>query len=502
LSNTIPKTNVEVDSSSRKLILAAVAVMLLLAALDQTIVSTALPTIVSELGGIDHLSWVVTAYLLTSTVVGPLYGKLGDLYGRKRMMEVSVTLFLIGSVLAGMSQSMAFLIGSRAIQGLGGGGLFVLALTVIGDIIPPRERGKIQGMFGGIFGLSSVAGPLLGGYFTDALSWRWIFYINLPLGIIALVVFGLAFKAKGERRQHRIDYTGAISLSTALIALVLVTSLGGRTFDWDSTFIISMGALAVIATVLFIWIETRAAEPILPLSLFRYNNFRVLSGVGFASGAALFGSVTFLPLYLQVARGVSPTESGLMMLPLSLGLLSGATGSGFLMSRTGRYHHLPIMGTAVLTIGMLWLTRLQYDTPMYVVMIMMAVVGIGLGPTMSVTTTAIQNAVPQNMIGVGTAGFTLFRQIGGSLGVSLFGALFSNRLAAGMAEVMPAGVSGGGVERLNAKLVASLPPSIQGKVIEVFTEALHPVFLVGAGLGFAAFLISWLLVEIPLRDRV
>jgi EmrB/QacA subfamily drug resistance transporter len=492
----------EIGQKQRRLILASVAVMLLLAALDQTIVATALPTIVGELGGINHLSWVVTAYLLTATVVGPLYGKLGDLFGRKRMMQISVSLFLLGSVLAGMSQSMAFLIGSRAVQGLGGGGLFVLALTVIGDVIPPRERGRVQGLFGGVFGLSSVAGPLLGGFFTDTLSWRWIFYVNLPLGIFALVVFGLAFKAKGVRKQHRIDYLGAISLSTGLTAIVLFTSLGGRSFDWSSPFILSMEALATVAVFLFIWIESRAAEPILPLSLFRYNSFWVLSGVGFASGAAMFGAITFLPLYLQVARGISPTGSGLMMLPLSLGLLAGATGSGFLMSRTGRYRHLPIIGTFVLTLGMLWLTQLRADTPMLVVMVMMGVVGAGLGPTMSVTTTAIQNAVPQKMIGVGTAGFTLFRQIGGSLGVSLFGALFSNRLTVGMSSVMPAGAGGGDVGRLNAQTVASLPPLVHDKVVVVFTQALHPVFLVGAGLGFAAFLISWLLVEVPLRDRL
>ncbi len=500
MSQSSSETSDETTTGSRRLILAAVAVMLLLAALDQTIVATALPTIVGDLGGIDHLSWVVTAYLLTSTVVGPLYGKLGDLYGRKRMMQISVTLFLAGSALAGLSQSMAFLIGSRAVQGLGGGGLFVLALTVIGDIIPPRERGKIQGLFGGVFGLSSVAGPLLGGFFTDTLSWRWIFYINLPLGIAALVVFAMAFKAKGARRQHKIDYLGAVSLSTALTAIVLFTSLGGRSFEWASPFIVSMEVLAVVAGALFLWIEARVSEPILPLSLFSYNSFWVLSGVGFATGAAMFGAITFLPLYLQVARGVSPTGSGLMMLPLSLGVLTGAIGSGFLMSRTGRYRHLPIIGTAVLTVGMLWLTQLQPDTPMAIVMVMMGVVGVGLGPTMSVTTTAIQNALPHQMIGVGTAGFTLFRQIGGSLGVSLFGALFSNRLAAGMSDMMPAGA--GGIGRLNADMVASLPPAIQGRVVEVFTGALHPVFLVGAALGLSAFLLSWALVELPLRERV
>jgi len=480
---------------SRSLIIAAVAVMLLLAALDQTIVATALPTIVTDLGGLDQLSWVITAYLLTSTVVAPLYGKLGDLYGRKLMMQVSVILFLSGSALAGLSTTMTFLIGARAVQGLGGGGLFVLALTVIGDVIPPRERGRIQGVFGGVFGLASVAGPLVGGFFVDNLSWHWIFYINLPLGILALAAFAIAFKPRGTRLRHKVDYPGAVMLSITLSAIVLFTSLGGRTFAWTSPFILVMMVVSLLGIIAFVGIEAKASEPILPLSLFRYNNFTVLSSVGFAVGAAMFGAITFLPLYLQVAKGVSPTDSGLQLIPLMLGILAGSMGSGLIMSRTGHYRFLPMIGTAILVLGLLWLTILQPDTPTWIVMAMMAVTGLGIGPTMSVGTTAIQNAVPRDMLGVGTAGFTLFRQIGGSLGVSLFGAMFSNRLA----SLMPPGANPG---RLNVQLLASLPPGVRTRVLTGFTDALHPVFLVAAGVALVAFGVTWMLEENPLRERV
>jgi len=484
---------------STRLIIWSVAVMLLLASLDQTIVSTALPTIVADLGGLDHLSWVVTAYLLTSTVTAPLYGKLGDLYGRKVMMQISVSVFLLGSVLAGFSTTMWFLIASRAVQGVGGGGLFVLALTVIGDVIPPRERGKIQGMFGGVFGLSSIAGPLAGGFFVDNLSWHWIFYVNLPLGLLALGVFAIAFKPHGVRTKHKIDYAGAGLLALCLSSVVLLTSLGGRTFGWTSVFILSLLAIAVISAILFILTERRAVEPVLPMSLFRFNNFWVMSSVGAFVGVAMFGSIVFLPLYLQVARGISPTASGLQMVPLMLGILVGSIGSGQIMTKTGKYKLLPVIGTFILTLAMLWLTTLKPGTSRVVVMAMMALVGVGIGPTMSVGTTAIQNAVPRQMLGVGTAGFTLFRQIGGSVGVALLGALFASRLSASLGDALPVGFE---TSRLNAAMLANMPPALRQQVLEAFTSAMHPVFLVGAGAAFIAFALTWRLDQVPLARRI
>ncbi|MDP3862876.1 MAG: MDR family MFS transporter [Phaeovulum sp.] len=484
---------------SPRLILAAIAMMLLLASLDQTIVSTALPTIVAELGGIDHLSWVITAYLLTSTVVAPLYGKLGDLYGRKLMMQISVVLFLAGSALAGQATSMLFLIAARGLQGVGGGGLFVLALTVIADVVPPRERGKIQGIFGGVFSLSSIGGPLIGGYLTEHLSWRWIFYVNLPLGIFALVVFALAFKPRGIRTGHRIDYLGAVLLTTALSAVVLFTSLGGRSFAWDSGFILGLIALAAVTLPAFVLVERRAAEPILPLALFSHSTFVLFSAIGAIVGAAMFGAATFLPLYLQVAKGISPTASGLQMMPMMLGIMAGSIGSGQIMGRTGHYRRLPQIGMAVLVLGMASLTLLSPDTSRWALVGMMALVGLGMGPTMSVGTTAIQNAVPRHMLGVATSGFTLFRQVGGSVGIAVFGAMFASGLAARLAGLLPPGADPG---TFGAAQVAALPEAARAVVASAFTEAMHPIFAIGAALAAVALVLSFLIVEKPLENTI
>ncbi len=483
-------------TQSKKLILLSVAVMLFLAALDQTIVSTALPTIVAELGGVDRLSWVVTAYLLTSTVAAPIYGKLGDLYGRKLLMQISVGIFLLGSILSGLADSMLFLISARAVQGLGGGGLFVLALTVVGDVVPPRERGKIQGIFGGVFGISSVAGPLLGGFFVDQLSWRWVFYVNLPIGILALGIFAVAFHGSGKRVSHKIDFLGAGLLTAALSGLVLFTSLGGSSYEWTSPFMLSMIGLAVAAGLGFIWAERRADEPVLPLSLFRYNNFSVMSAVGFVSGVAMFGALVFLPLYLQTVKGVSPTVSGLQLIPMMFGILSGSIGAGQIMGRTGHYRRLPMIGMGVMTLGLLLLTQLAVDTTGWQISIYMFVVGIGLGPTMSVGTTSIQNAVPQPQMGAATAGFTLFRQVGGLIGVSIFGTLFTNSLKQ---SFNGQNMAGGDIRTLGADMIARLPEPVQIMIKEAITNALHPVFLVAAGAAFAAFVIGWFLKHVPLR---
>ncbi len=484
--------------SSVRVVIASVAVLLLLASLDQTIVSTALPTIVADLGGIEHLSWVVTAYLLSSTVVAPIYGKLGDLYGRRIVVIVAIVLFLGGSALAGLSQSMLFLIVSRTIQGFGGGGLFVLALSIIGDVIPPRDRGKIQGVFAGVFSLSSVAGPLLGGWFVENLSWHWIFYINLPLGIVALIGFWLAFKAHPGKVTHKIDYAGAVLLMVSLGSLVLFTSLGGRTFAWTSPEIITMIVVAVFGLVGFVIVEARASEPILPLVLFRSNVFVVTTSVGFVLGVAMLGTITFVPMYLQVAKGVSPTNSGLLMLPMMVGTMLGSTISGQMMTRTGRYKFQPIAGMTLLIIGMLALSTIAPDTSNILIGIFILVSGMGMGSIMPIVTTAVQNAAPREMMGAATAAGIMLRQVGGSLGVALFGALFASELAGNMPTLPDGTVLTG---EISPQMLSKLPPELHGEVASTVTNALHPVFQIGAGVAVFGLILALLLKEVPLRSH-
>jgi len=480
-----------------RLIFGALLLVLLLASLDQTIVATALPTIVGDLGGIQHLSWVVTAYLLASTISGPVYGKLGDLYGRKKVLQSAIVIFLIGSALCGVSQNMGELIAFRALQGLGGGGLLVTTIAVVGDIIPPRERGRYQGFFGGVFGVSTVIGPLLGGFFVDNLSWRWIFYVNVPIGLAAFAVIGAVFHAKPPSRQARIDYLGAAVLAGALSSIVLFTSLGGTTYAWASWQSIGLLAIGVVLTVAFPFVERRAAEPILPLELFRNRAFAVTSAVGFIVGLALFGSVTYLPLYLQIVRGDSPTESGLLLTPLMAGVLVTSIASGNLITRYGRYRPFPIAGTAIATVGLFLLSRLGVDTTTSVTAAYMLVVGLGLGMVMQVLVLAAQNAVDYRLLGVATSGSTLFRQVGGSVGVSLFGAIFANRLGHELASRIPGGA------RLpsaaNPAAVKQLPAAVHAPYVAAFSAALEPVFLAASGIMFGAFLLTWLLPEVPLR---
>jgi EmrB/QacA subfamily drug resistance transporter len=481
-----------------RVIFGALLLVLLLASLDQTIVSTALPTIVGDLGGITHLSWVVTGYLLAATVVGPLYGKLGDLYGRKTLLQIAIVLFLIGSALCGVSQNMTELIAFRAIQGLGGGGLIVTTIAVVGDIIAPRDRGRYQGFFGGVFGVSTVIGPLLGGFFVDNLSWRWIFYINLPLGLVALAVIGAVFRARPDHVQHRIDYLGAAALTAGLSAIVLATSLGGTTYAWDSTPIVAMIVIGVVMLVLFPLIERRSPEPILPLALFRNRTFAVTSAVGFIVGLALFGSVTYLPLYLQIVKGQSPTTSGLLLTPLMGGVLVTSILSGNLISRFGRYRFFPIAGTALMTVGVYLLSKLGVSTSTATAGLYMLILGLGLGMVMQVLVLAVQNAVDYRFLGVATSGSTLFRQIGGSIGVSAFGAIFSNRLAHELAVRLPPGAQVPAAA--NPVAVDQLPAAVHQPYVAAFAAALQPVFLTATAVSLVGFLLTWLLRELPLRQ--
>jgi EmrB/QacA subfamily drug resistance transporter len=494
-----PASPAQSSASSVRLVIGSVAVLLLLASLDQTIVSTALPTIVSDLGGLDHLSWVVTAYILASTVVAPLYGKLGDLYGRRRMVIISVSIFLIGSILCGLAGSMGFLIAARALQGLGGGGLFVLALSIIADVIPPRERGKIQGIFAGVFGVSSVIGPLIGGWFVEVASWHWIFYVNLPLGLAALAGVIWGFHAPVERVDHKIDYLGAALLTLALGSLVLVTSLGGRTFAWDSAQILGLIALGVLSFVLFFVVETRVTEPVLPMSLFKSNVFNVTSAIGFVAGAMIFGTLTFIPIYLQIAKGASPTQSGWEMIPLTVGILSASTLSGRYMGRTGRYRILPRIGLCIAAVGMAALTQLSPEMPAPVLWAALLAVGVGLGTIFPVVTTAVQNTVERHQIGTATAAGLMFRQVGGSISVALFGAIFAARMSAAMGE---AGAGAVNVAELGPQMLAALPEAARANIAIAVSDSLHPVFWISLALVAIGLALTFILREVPLNTRM
>jgi EmrB/QacA subfamily drug resistance transporter len=480
-----------------RVIFGALVLVILLAALDQTIVATALPTIVGDLGGLSHLSWVVTAYLLASTVTGPVYGKLGDLYGRKTVLQVAIVIFLVGSALCGVAQNMTELISFRGLQGLGAGGLLVTTIAVVGDIIPPRDRGRYQGIFGAVFGVATVIGPLLGGFFVDNLSWRWIFYVNLPVGAAALFVIGAVFHSQVDRVEHVVDYLGAGLLAASLSLIVLFTSLGGSTYAWESAPIVIMAVLGVVLLVLFLFAEQRAVEPILPLELFRNRIFSVTSAIGFIIGLALFGSVTYLPLFLQIARGKSPTSSGLQLTPMMAGLLVTSIASGQLISKFGRYRPFPIVGTAVMTAGMVLLSRLNVHSTTVQASLYMLVLGLGLGMVMQVLVIAVQNAVDYRQMGVATSGSILFRQVGGSVGIAIFGAIFVNRLHSNLAKALPAGVHGPSTP--TPAVIDKLPPGIHEKYIEAFSASLHPVFVVASVIAAVSFLLTWLLREVPLR---
>ncbi|GAA0940921.1 DHA2 family efflux MFS transporter permease subunit [Nonomuraea longicatena] len=486
------------------LIIVALMLGMLLAALDQTIVSTALPTIVSDLGGLEQLSWVVTGYMLASTVSTPLWGKLGDQFGRKSLFVAAIVIFLIGSVLCGLSQSMAQLIGFRSLQGLGGGGLMVLAQAIVGDVVPARERGKYQGFFGAVFAVSSIVGPLLGGLFVDNLSWHWVFYVNLPVGAVALFVIVAVLPNDKSRTKHRIDYAGVVLIGGATSCLVLIATWGGTTYKWISPEIVGLAAAALALLVAAYVVEKRAAEPIMPLKLFRLRAFTMTSIVGFVVGFGMFGALTYLPLYLQSVHGVSATMSGVHLLPMMLGMLAMSIVSGQVIARTGKYRYFPIAGTFIATVGMFMLSRLDENSSTLTMSVDLLVLGVGLGMTMQVLVIVVQNAVDFADLGVATSGATFFRSIGGSFGVATLGSVFTATLDADLAELLartrlPPGFNPADLQR-DPTIIQHLPPPLARDFLHIYADAIAQVFLVGTPVLFVAFVLSWFIPEQKLRE--
>ncbi|ABP56140.1 MDR family MFS transporter [Salinispora tropica] len=491
-----------------RVVLFSLMIAMMLAMLDNMIVSTALPRIVGEFGGLDHFTWVVTAYVLGTTVSTPIWGKLGDLFGRKPIFLTSVVIFLLGSALCGMAGSrllggpddgMAELIAFRAVQGLGAGGLMVGVLAIIGDLVPPRERGRYQGMIAGIMAIALVAGPLVGGFITDHLSWRWAFYVNLPLGGAALVLLVATLRLPRHRTEHRIDWLGAALLAVGITAIVLITTWGGNEYAWRSPQIVGLIVLALASLAAFGVVERRAVEPVLPLSLFANRNFALISVIGFLLGFAMYGAMSFLPLYQQTVQGASATESGLLLLPLMFGMLVVSLLVGRTITRTGRYRAFPIIGGVVMSAAMVLLTRLDAQTDVVESSLYLLVLGVGMGFLMQTTMLIAQNSVDQRDLGAASGAATFFRSIGGSFGISLFGAVFASRLS----DSPAGGIFGGGEAGTAMDLVKlrELPETLRELVLGGLADAVSHVFLWALLFTLVVPVFAWLIREIPLRTE-
>lgn len=479
-------------------VLPGLLLAMLLAMLDNLIVGTAMPRIVGDLGGVEHLSWVVTAYVLTMTVSTPLYGKLGDLYGRKRLFSFAIVVFLLGSALSGLSQTMGQLIGFRALQGLGAGGLIVGVMAIIGDLISPRERGKYQGYMSAVMGIATIGGPLIGGLLTDHLSWRWVFYVNLPLGVIALAVIVVGLRLPRHTVKHKIDYLGALMLTVAAGSLVLLTTWGGTEYDWGSWQIVGLGVVGVLATGLFALIERRAVEPVLPLRLFGDRNFTTSTLLGFLAGFAMFGAVTFLPMFQQTVQQASATNSGLLLLPMMVPMLVVSPLVGILITRTGRYRIFPILGGALLVVGIALMTQLDVDTSELTTGAYMVVLGIGMALLIQTSMLIVQNSVEPKDMGVASSTSMFFRSIGGSFGVSLAGAVFGARLTDSLAGVSGAGQLSGSAN-IDPERLGDIPPAALGPLFEAIAHATQGVFWWALPFAVLAFAAALLVKEVPLR---
>ncbi|MFG2464737.1 MDR family MFS transporter [Streptomyces canus] len=495
------ETEPDKKQRSVRVVLLALMITMMLAMLDNMIVGTAMPTIVGELGGLEHLSWVVTAYTLATAAATPLWGKLGDMYGRKGVFMTSIVLFLIGSALSGMAQDMGQLIGFRAVQGLGAGGLMVGVMAIIGDLIPPRERGKYQGMMAGVMALAMIGGPLVGGTITDNWGWRWSFYINLPLGVVALGLISVVLHLPAKRAQARIDYLGAALLTVGITSIVLVTTWGGTEYAWTSARIMELIGIGVAALVGFVFWQTKAAEPVLPLHIFRSRNFTLMSIIGFITGFVMFGATLFLPLYQQSVQGASATNSGLLLLPMLGAMLVTSMVAGRVTTNSGRYYVFPVVGSVLMVVGLYLLSTMDTGTSRLTSGIFMAVVGLGMGCLMQITMLVAQNSVEMKDMGVASSSTTLFRTLGSSFGVAIMGALFNHRVQDTMAA--RGGELGSKVTeqsaQLDAKSLEKLPDAVREAYQYAVSAGTHSAFLLGSIVAVVALVAAVFVKEVPLK---
>jgi EmrB/QacA subfamily drug resistance transporter len=508
MTQTLTPASTEATPTNKRsilLVFAGLMVTMLLASLDQTIFSTALPTIVGELNGVNEMTWVITVYILASTIMLPIYGKIGDLIGRKGIFIGAISVFILGSIIGGWAGDMTWLIIGRAVQGIGGGGLMILSQAIIADVVPARERGRYMGIMGGVFALSSVAGPLLGGWFTDGIGWRWGLWMNIPLGILAIAsaAFFLRLPAT-TKRKTRIDGWGMALIALASAGLVFVSTWGGTTYDWDSPTIILLIVGTVVAGVLFVLRERRASEPIMPLHLFKKLNFNLTTVAGLIIGIAMFGALAYLPTYLQMVTGANATQAGFLMIPMMAALLISSIGSGQIVSKTGRYKWAPILGTAIVAVALFLLSTMTAGMPIWVICAYLAIMGLGLGLSMQILVLIVQNSFPIAQVGTATASNNYFRQIGASLGSAIVGSLFASRLATLLTERMPAGAGGqsGSSNSFTPQIVAKLPSAVKDIIIGAYNDALTPVFLYMVPLILVALILLCFIKEEPLATTI